>query len=232
MRPSISILLQGFFSDHLIRHKRSSPQTISSYRDTFRLLLNFSRESRGILPSSLRTDDVDVSLILSFLDQLETKRHNCVRSRNLRLAAIRSFFRYVALRDPESVSLTTRILAIPVKRADRRVVSYLTRPEMDAILAAPDRTTWLGRRDHALLLTFYNTGARVSELKTLRRESVCFGSTASLHLHGKGRKDRLVPLWPTTNRALRVWFDEIGNIAGDLAFPNARGGTLSSVSTD
>ena len=170
MRPSFSILLQGFFSDHLIRHKRSSPQTI----------------------------------------------------------AIRSFFRYVALRDPESVSLTTRILAIPVKRADRRVVSYLTRPEMDAILAAPDRTTWFGRRDHALLLTFYNTGARVSELKTLRRESVCFGATASLHLHGKGRKDRLVPLWPTTARALRVWFDEIGNIAGDLAFPNARGGTLSS----
>ncbi|PYR70000.1 MAG: hypothetical protein DMG20_06305 [Acidobacteria bacterium] len=116
------------------------------------------------------------------------------------MAAIRSFFRYVALRDPESVSLTTRILAIPVKRADRRAVSYLTRPEMDAILAAPDRRTWLGRRDHALLLTFYNTGARVSELRTLRQESVSFGATASLHLHGKGRKDRQVPLWSTIRR--------------------------------
>ncbi len=227
-RPSFSTLLQAFFSDHLIRHKRSSPQTISSYRDTFRLLLNFLQKSRGILPSSLRTDDVDVSSVLSFLDQLETGRHNCVRSRNLRLAAIRSFFRYVALRDPESVSLTTRILAIPVKRADRRIVSYLTRPEMDAILAAPDRTNWLGRRDHALLLTFYNTGARVSELRTLRRESVSFGATASLHLHGKGRKDRQVPLWPTTARVLRMWFDEIANVPGDLAFPNARGGTFSS----
>ena len=227
-RPTFSILLQTFFSDHLIQHKRCSPQTISSYRDTFRLFLNFVLANRKILPSSLQTDAVDVPLILAFLDQLETQRQNSVRSRNLRLAAIRSFFRYVALRDPESVSTTARILAIPSKRADHRIVSYLTRPEMDAILSAPDCTTWLGRRDHALLLSFYNTGARVSELKALKRDSVNFGASSSLHLRGKGRKDREVPLWSSTARVLRSWFDEVSQRSVDLAFPNARGAALST----
>lgn len=227
-RPSFSILMQAFFSEHLGAHKRASPQTICSYRDTFRLLLKFVQEKQRTMPSDVAVTDLDAPVILSFLDHLEATRRNSIRSRNLRLAAIRSFFRYIALRDPESLPIIARILAIPVKRADHRLVSYLTRPEIDAILAAPDRANWLGRRDHALLLTFYNTGARLSELKELKRSAAVFGATASLHLHGKGRKDRQVPLWPDTARTLRDWFNENGNVSGDLAFPNARKGVLSS----
>lgn len=226
-RPSFSILMQAFFAEHLAAHKRASPETICSYRDTFRLLLNFVQEEQRIMPSDVAVSDLDSPVILSFLDHLEVTRHNSVRSRNLRLAAIRSFFRYIALRDPESLPVIARVLAIPVKRADHRVVSYLTRPEMDAILASPNRAEWIGRRDHALLLTFYNTGARLSELKGLKRSAAVFGATASLHLHGKGRKDRQVPLWPNTARILRDWFSENAR-SGDLAFPNARNATLSS----
>jgi len=226
-RPSFSVLMQAFFAEHLAAHKRVSPETICSYRDTFRLLLNFVQEKQRIMPSDVAVADLDSPVILSFLDHLEATRRNSVRSRNLRLAAIRSFFRYVALRDPESLSVIARVLAIPVKRADHRVVSYLTRPEMDAILASPNRAEWSGRRDHALLLTFYNTGARLSELKGLKRSAAVFGATSSLHLHGKGRKDRHVPLWPNTARILRDWFSENAR-SGDLAFPNARNGTLSS----
>jgi integrase/recombinase XerD len=227
-RPSFSVLMQAFFSEHLANHKRASPETICSYRDTFRLLLKFVQEKQRTMPSDVAVTDLDAPVILSFLDHLEAARRNSIRSRNLRLAAIRSFFRYIALRDPDSLPIIARVLAIPVKRADHRLVSYLTRPEVDALLAAPDRAHWLGRRDHALLLTFYNTGARLSELKELKRSAAVFGATASLHLHGKGRKDRQVPLWPNTARILRDWFSENADVSGDLAFPNARKGALSS----
>ena len=169
--------VQAFFADYLCQQRRLSPQTIVSCRDTFRLLLTFLRDHTGIEPSALRIVDVDAPVVLRFLTYLEQQRGNSVRSRNLRLSAIRSFFRLVALRDPDSFGIVTRVLAIPMKREDRKLIGYLTRTEMQALLAAPDPSKWSGRRDHALLLTLYNSGARVSEVIALRREQVC------LHQH-------------------------------------------------
>lgn len=220
-------LLQAFFAEHLLRHKRASPQTVASYRDTFRLLLEFLHRQTGIEPAALNLTDLDVPAILSFLDSLEQQRGNSVRSRNVRLAAIRSFFRLVALRDPTGVGLATRILAIPVKRPDRRLVGYLTRTEIEAILAAPDLSQWLGRRDHVLLLTLYNSGARVSEIIALQPHQVHFGTCTFLELSGKGRKARSVPLWPQTARALQSWFRELQGKSLTPAFPSARGTPLS-----
>lgn len=228
MRPSFGVLLQAFFSEHLLVHKRASAHTVAAYRDTLRLLLNFLSTTHGKIPSAVDVADLDAPVILSFLDHLETGRRNSIRSRNQRLAAIRSLFRYIALRDPESVSVAARILTIPLKRADRRLIGYLTRKEIEAILDAPDRAAWIGRRDYALLLTFYNTGARLSEMTMLKRSAVVFGASASVHLHGKGRKDRQVPLWTNTARVLRSWFAEIASFPNDIAFPNARKGMLSS----
>jgi site-specific recombinase XerD len=220
-------LLQAFFTEHLISHRLASPQTVDGYRDTFRLLLEFLRRTRGKQPSALCVSDLDAPAILEFLDYLEKDRGNAIRSRNLRLAAIRAFFRLVALRDPASVHLATRVLAIPVKRADRRLVGYLTRPEIDAVLAAPDRTQWSGRRDYALLLTMYNSGARVSEVASLQRRHIQIGSTSFLALHGKGRKERKVPIWPRTARTLKAWLNSSDASPESAAFPNARGGRLS-----
>jgi site-specific recombinase XerD len=199
---SVGPLVQGFFLEHLLRYKRASLQTVSAYRDTFRLLLAFLGQRVGREPAALRLADFDAPAILAFLDHLERDRQNTARSRNARLAAIRSFARYVALCDPASLALVARVLAIPRKRTARRLVGYLTRAEMDACLAAPDRTRWAGRRDHALLLTLYNSGARVSELAVLRRSEVVFGASPAVQLHGKGRKDRVVPLWARTARVL------------------------------
>jgi site-specific recombinase XerD len=176
----------------------------------------------------LKIEDLDAPAILSFLGHLEYRRSNSVRSRNVRLAAIRSFFRFVVFRLPETLPTATRVLAIPVKRVERKMINYLSYPEMQAILAAPDRSTWSGRRDHALLLTFYNTGARVSELRTLEQSQVRFEGSTHLRLHGKGRKEREIPLWTNTARVLKAWFDENGDVPGDVAFPNARGSFLSS----
>jgi len=225
-------LLQSFFSEHLLSHRHASPQTVDSYRDTFRLLLEFLRRTTGKEPSALRLSDLGVPVILAFLDHLEQERRNGIRSRNVRLAAIRSFFRLVALRDPASVNLATRVLSIPVKRAERRLVGYLTRPEMDAILAAPDRARWAGQRDYVLLLTLYNSGARVSEITSLQRGQIRFGSTSFLELHGKGRKERSVPLWPKTARALKEWLNTGNGPPDSPAFPNARGGSLSQDGVD
>jgi len=228
----IGPLLQNFFVDYLCTQKRSSSQTIASYRDTFRLLLEFIREQHGIEPAAVCISDLDVPVILSFLDHLEQSRHNSIRSRNLRLTAIRSFFRIVALRDPASVNQAARVLAIPVKRADRRIVRSLTRAEIDAILAAPDLNQWSGRRDHTLLLTLYNSGARVSEITALERAQCRFGSHSFLHLYGKGRKERTVPLWTKTARALQSWFREPSPHQTTLAFPSARGQKLTRNGVD
>ena len=219
--------LQAFFADYLTQQRRLSPQTIASCRDTFRLWLTFLRDQTGVEPSALRIADLDAPAVLSFLNHLEQERDNSVRSRNIRLSAIRSFFRLIALRDPDSIGIATRVLAIPTKREDKKLIGYLTRPEIQALLAAPDRSKWSGRRDHALLLTLYNSGARVSEITALKRDQVCFGASTFLQLHGKGRKERTVPLWPETAKVLKAWFRELGEPVDRMAFPNARGKPLS-----
>ena len=219
--------IQAFFTDHLWRHKRASPQTLASCRNSFRWLLTFVKETTGIEPSALGVADLDAPTLLAFLDHLEQQRGNAIRSRNIRLSALRTFFRFVALRDPESVEMVTRVLAIPIKREDKKLVGYLTRPEIDALIAAPDQSSWIGRRDHALLLTMYNSGARVSEITSLKREQVVFGATTFLELHGKGRKDRTIPLWPQTRDVLKRWFRELGEHKREMAFPNARGRPLA-----
>jgi len=219
--------VQAFFTQHLCQHKQASPQTIASYRDTFRLFLTFVKDTTGREPTALHLSDLDAPLVLHFLDYLEHQRGNTVRSRNMRLAAIRTFIRFLALRAPESLATATRVLAIPIKRADKKLMDALTRTEVEALLAAPDRSCWIGRRDHALLLTLYNSGARVSEVTSLQRHQVCFGPPTFLQLTGKGRKERTVPLWPHTSRTLQAWFAELGEDGGRTAFPNTRGRPLS-----
>jgi integrase/recombinase XerD len=220
-------LLQIFFMEHLCNHKRLSPQTVKSYRDTFRLLLQYLQATMAKKPSALSITDLDAPVILSFLENLEQQRHNQAQSRNVRLTAIRSFFRLVAMRDPASVGVATRVLAIPLKRIDQHLVGYLTRPEVDAILAANNLTEWTGRRDHALLLSLYNTGARVSEIISLRRSDFSFGVKSFVQFKGKGRKERAVPLWQSTARALQAWFRELEKNSSAIAFPNTRGSSLS-----
>jgi site-specific recombinase XerD len=200
---------------------------MNSCRDTFRLLLTFLQQTTGIAPSAIRIADVDLPVILRFLEHCEQQRGNTVRTRNIRLAAIRGLFRVVALRDPASVGQAAQILAIPRKREPKKLVGALSRGEIEALLATPNRSTWSGRRDHALLLTLYNTGARVSELTALTQAHVRFGPTSFVQFLGKGRKERTVPLWPETARVLQAWFLETGATARAPAFPNARGGHLS-----
>ena len=219
--------LQTFFAEHLCHHRRVSPQTILSMRDTFRLLLQFLRTTQGKEPSMLQINDLDAPTVLTFLDYLECQRNNSIRSRNIRLSAIRSFFRWVALREPQSLAIVSRVMAIPVKREDKKLIGYLNREEMEALIAAPDRSHWRGRRDHALLLTLYNSGARVSEITTLEREQVCFDTKTYLQLKGKGRKERTVPLWTHTAHTLKAWFAELSQHQTHLAFPSSRGRALT-----
>jgi|SRR5579862_1500619 len=220
-------LVQAFFVEYQLNQKHASPRTLATYRDAFRLLLRFVRETKGIQPATLSVADLDAPTILAFLDNIEQQRANCVSSRNARLAAIRSFFRFVQMREPAGLAVASRVLAIPVKRTERKLLGYLTRSEIDAILAATDQTTWDGRRDHALLLTLYNSGARVSEIAGVRRDDIALDAPASLKLHGKGRKERAVPLWAKTARVLRAWLRELGDRSGGLAFPSARARHLS-----
>ncbi len=224
--------LQVFFTNYLTQQKRLSPQTIASCRDTFRLLLTFLRDRSGIDPSALRIADMDAPAILSFLDYLEEQRGNSVHSRNIRLSAIRSFLRLVVFRDPESIGVATRGMAIPDKRGDKKLIGYLTRPEIQALLATPDRSKWSGRRDHALLLSLYNSGARVSEIIALKHDEVSFGASTFMQLTGKGRKERTIPLWPETAQVLKSWFRELGEQTNHTAFPNARGKPLSRHGVD
>jgi integrase/recombinase XerD len=225
--------LQAFFAEHLLTHKRASPQTIACYRDTFRLLLRFMLGRTGTEPSALPLAALDADAVLAFLDHLERDRGCSVRSRNNRLAGIRSFFRVVSLRVPDHLGQVTQVMAIPIKRGDKRLVHYLSREEVKALLAAPDRTAWSGRRDHALLLTLYNTGARVSEIIALRREQVRLDAAgAHVELLGKGRKERVVPLWAETAQVLRAWFRELGGDGNGVVFPSARARVLSRDGVD
>lgn len=221
-------LLQGFFAEYLIVQKRLSPQTVASYRDTFRLLLRFIQCDTGVGPAALTVGQLDVQCILRFLETLEKKRKNSIVSRNLRLTAIRSFFRFVALHDPASAGVATRVLAIPMKRTGTKVREYLTREEVEALLAVMDQNQWLGRRNYALLLTMYNTGARVSEMVALRQDQVNLViSKGNVQLHGKGRKERQVPLWSRTTHVLKTWFAELAHTGTALAFPTRQGEPLS-----
>jgi integrase/recombinase XerD len=219
--------LQGFFTERMLTQLRASPNTVASYRDTFRLLLAFTQRRTGKTPSKLQLEDLDAVLIGAFLEHLEVERHNSVRTRNTRLAAVHSLFAYAALRHPEHAALIQRVLAIPAKRTDRQLVSFLTRDEVDALLAAPDRDTWVGRRDHALLLVAVQTGLRVSELTTLTCEDVELGTGAHLRCHGKGRKERITPLTIQACGVLRVWLAERRGEPSDPLFPSRRRGSLS-----
>ena len=220
-------LLQGFFTDKLMQHLQASEHTIAAYRDTFTLLLAFVEQRRGRRPEHLCLADLDAPTIGAFLQHLEVTRGNTVATRNARLAALRSFFRYALPRAPDHAAVIQRVLAIPPKRCDRAVVTYLTQAETDALVAAPDRTTWNGRRDHALLLTGIHTGLRVSELTGLRLQDVHLDAGPHLRCRGKGRKERCTPLTTVTVKVLRTWLRERGGNSADPLFPTRRGTRLS-----
>lgn len=226
-RTNFSALLQAFFTDRLMRQRQVSPETIASYRDTFCLLFRFVRQRLNKAPSVLEVEDLDAPLIVAFLCWLENERGNCARTRNARLAAIHSFFKYAALRDPTHSGLIQRVLAIPGKRYDRVPVEYLTRPETEALLAAPDQTTWAGLRDRTLMLLTVQTGLRVSELVGLDCQDIVFGNGAHVRCKGKGRKERCTPLRKETVETLQAWLRKRNGRPSDPLFPNARGGRLS-----
>ncbi len=224
---SLAPLLEMFFLERLQRQRRASPHTIAAYRDTFRLLLRFAQGRLGKMPSDLLLTDIDAPFVGAFLDHLERDRGNGPRSRNARLAAIRSFFHFVAVREPAHSALIQRVLALPQKRFDRDLVTFLTRHEIEAVLAVPDKTTWLGRRDHAMLLLAVQTGLRVSEFTALRAEDVTLGAGAHVLCRGKGRKERCTPLTSSTATVLRAWLAETQAAGQDLLFPSQRGTQLS-----
>jgi site-specific recombinase XerD len=220
-------LLQDFFHRRLLRERAASAQTIASYRDTFTLLLRFLERRTGRSPSALTLEDLDAPMVLAFLDHLEQARGNSARTRNLRLTAVRSFLRYASLCDPTSLPLAERVLAIPTKRFDQPVLGFLSREEVEALLAAPDRATFSGQRDAVLFTTLYNTGARVSELTGLNVGDVLLERQWALRLHGKGRKERVVPLWKSTRARLREWLPRIDPAPHSPVFPNRAGQRLS-----
>lgn len=224
---ALAPVLEEFFTDRLIRQMQASPQTITAYRDCFRLLLAFARDRTGRPPSQLGLDDLDAPLVAAFLDHLETVRGNSVRTRNARLAAIRSLFTYAALREPGHAALIARVLAIPPKRHDKALVTWLTSDETQALLQVPDRATRTGRRDHALILTAAETGLRVSELTTLTRSDVHPGHGPYLRCHGKGRKERITPISKNTATVLRDWITELGTDPATPLFPGPRGRPLT-----
>jgi integrase/recombinase XerD len=222
-----SVLLQDFFCQYLMNQRNVSPRTIAAYRDTFRLLLQFLDQHRAKPPATLVLADLDAPCILAFLDHLEKDRKNAIRSRNARLAAIRSFLRYVGAKDPTSLSGVQRVLAIPMKRFERPLLGFLSRQEIQAVLDAPDTSSFSGRRDRVLFTLLYNAGARVSEVAALRVADVSLDESASVRIQGKGRKERSVPLWKTTARELKQWLKGIGHQPDAPLLPNAAGKPMS-----
>ncbi len=225
--PVLPSLIERFFTERLMRQRNVSPHTIASYRDTFRLLFAFAQEQLGKSPSKLDLRDLDAPFIANFLDDIEKRRSASVRTRNLRLTAIRSFFNFIAFEEPTHSAHIQRVLAIPTKRHDKQQVHFLTRPEIEAILAVPDRSTWIGRRDHALLLLGAQAGLRVSELVGLDRDAVILGRGAHVRCLGKGRKERCTPLTSTAITVLKEWLREPGRRGAQVLFPNVNGGRLS-----
>lgn len=224
---SLAPTLEAYFTDRLICQRRASPHTIASYRDTFRLLLAYIQRTTGTPPSRLAITDLDAATIGAFLQHLEQERANTARTRNIRLAAIHSFFHYCALRHPEHAALIQRVLAIPRKRAEKRTVTFLTPKEVQALLDAPNRSTWAGRRDHALLLTAVQTGLRISELLGLTRADTQLATGAHVRTVGKGRKERVTPLTKQTITVLRTWLRDTVDQPGSPLFPSRDGGTLT-----
>lgn len=224
---TLPALLQHFFTERLLTQRQVSAHTMAAYRDTFRLLLRFAQAERHKRPSALDLVDLDAVLIGQFLTSLEEQRRCSARTRNARLTAIRSFFHYAAFEEPALSAHIQRVLAIPYKRQARPLVDFLAHGEIEALLAAPDRTTWMGRRDYALLVLAVQTGLRLSELTSLDRTSVTFGTGAHVRCHGKGRKERCTPLTSSTATLLKVWFREPDKRSTEVLFPNRNGGRLS-----
>lgn len=224
----LPVLIERWFTDRLMRHRSASPNTIASYRDTFRLLFAFAQDRLRRPPSQLCLSDLDAPFIGAFLDDLESRRSAAARTRNLRLTAIRSFFRYASFEVPSYSGHIQRVLAIPTKRSDKRQLHFLTRDEIDAILACPDQSSWIGRRDYALLLVAVQTGLRLSELVSLARDAVVLGRGSHVRCIGKGRKERCTPLTKIAQQTLRGWLKEPGRRGAKALFPNIHGGPLST----
>lgn len=223
----LAAVLQAFFLERLVAQRNASPQTVAAYRDSFRLLLQFVQQHLGKAPERLELTDLDAPTVLAFLDHLERTRCNTIRSRNARLAAIRSFAHFAALNDPTALPSLQGVLAIPMKRFDKPLLGFLSKCEIQAILNAPPSDRWSGQRDRIMFATLYNTGARVSELTGLRVADVVLDGSACVHLHGKGRKDRSVPLWPTTTTQVRRWLPRIDSRPDRPLFPSTKGGRLA-----
>lgn len=226
--PDFPALLQQFFTQRLMQQRQASAHTIASYRDSFRLLLRFAQQQLGVAPHRLRFEQIDAPFVAAFLDDLQTSRGISAASRNLRLTAIRSFFRFASFEMPTHAAQIQRVLAIPSKRCTRAQIGFLTREEVDALLLAPDRHTRCGRRDLALILLAVQTGLRLSELTGLRRGAVCLDAGAHVRVLGKGRKERVTPLARATANAMRAWLREIPNDADAIVFPSVRGTSLSA----
>jgi site-specific recombinase XerD len=224
---SFAALLERFFTQRLMQQRQASPHTISSYRDAFRQFLKFAEQRLHKPPSGLDFQEIDAPLIMAFLDHLEKQQGVSTRSRNLRLTALRSFFRFAAFEAPAHSAQIQRVLAIPSKRFTRTLVQFLTRAEVDALLAAPDQGTWSGRRDHAFILLAVQTGLRLSEMTGLKREDLILGAGAHVRVMGKGRKERCTPLARSTLAVLKAWLREPQRGGGEVLFPNAKGERLS-----
>lgn len=225
---SFAPLVERYFSQRLITHKQASPHTVASYRDTFRLFLLFVRARTGKSPSELDFSDLDVELIEAFLRDLQNRRSSSARSRNLRLSALRSFFRFALYYEPKHAGRIQQILAVPSKRYDQTLVGYLTRSEVEALLAATDSRTWNGRRDHTLLLLAFQTGMRLSEMTGLRRRDALLDTGAHIRCFGKGRKERCTPLAAKTVRQLRAWLEEPAPSNSEFIFPTRHGRRMSA----
>jgi integrase/recombinase XerD len=226
--PNFSVLLERFFTQRMMRERHASPHTIACYRDTFRLLLKFVQEKLHKSPSSLHLSYITPEIIDEFLDHLQKQRGVSVRTRNLRLSAIRSFFGFAAYEQPASSAHIQRVLNIPTKKCSSRLVEFMTRPEIDTLLAVPDRHSWIGRRDYALLLLGVQTGLRLSEITSLDRDSVSLSTGANVRCEGKGRKERCTPLTPSTVRVLKAWLKEPVRRATEVLFPSVHGTRMSS----
>ncbi len=226
--PSFAALVQAYFAEYLTQQRALSAQTIAAYRDAFVLFLGFAESRLGKSPAAMALSDITPELIMAFLDHLERQRHNSVRSRNARLAALRSFLKFAAHRDISSLQIIERALGVPVKRFERPMFGYLSREEMLAVIGTPDGT-WLSQRDHVLFLLLYNAGARVSEITGVKVGDVVLNEGAAcVHLHGKGRKQRSVPLWRSTVKAVRAWLKPNPQLeATSPLLPNRNGHAMS-----